>query len=740
MTHLTYWYGESGDLRSAYTFQKTSQLIPYEEGMEMTEKKLKGIKKKSEDGKKLMKKDAKFVEGFKEMERDRSKDPTERYGYVVSNFLEEYHVLIEEGNDATKENPTKKEKVKTKSTSKSKNAKLKKKKIIKKMKESTQTDKQMKEDPGKLEVDKDGETPKSKKKTTKKRTKKEYNTIEKSRPKKKAKKGEGDDQYLKIPGVPKHLKKENGMDGKDGEAGPAKECDEMAGGVAKIEETRLSAYEEFKALGDVSSHGETDDGSIDMDDLSDDDPADQDYVEETKAKALKKKTPKKKAKTPKDLLKSKEPLKKKVEREEKKSASELKLQKLFKKEQRKFQKCEIEYLPLLRHWDKAIGEKNIPRLTKIYEELLICMEEFSAPFILEYGMNDLMKRSKGYNNELRRQVLKKFKTIYEKMHEEVPEGFKAKKKAEKNVSVEKKTAKVVEEADNSKATLLTKNKQSSEEVGSTTSVSQKPQEVPVTSSSSSKSRNSDLNKDIDSLSTRKARNSDSNKDLASLSTNKPRNSDSNRDITTEPSSQKLKKIESKLEPSSLKLKLYTGKSEKKRFTLGNLMRAGSSSSQSGNGGKKLLSSVDESSTLPSSRSTKKNQSNPTWIIQVASNENYSDENRTFGLEFLQQAALYISGNKAVNYDAIARNIESAVYSWSMRNLNILSVKQDGEHWNNYWNKIHDLAACIGGKRQGGTLAKMISDGKFATPDELVCLDDNDLWNSFKGLPLSNFSN
>ena len=66
------------------------------------------------------------------------------------------------------------------------------------------------------------------------------------------------------------------------------------------------------------------------------------------------------------------------------------------------------------------------------------------------------------------------------------------------------------------------------------------------------------------------------------------------------------------------------------------------------------------------------------------------------------------------------------------------MKQEEEHWDKYWNKIHDLAACIGGKRQAGTLAKMIGDGKFATPDELVRLGDDDLWNSFKGLPLSSF--
>ena len=125
---------------------------------------------------------------------------------------------------------------------------------------------------------------------------------------------------------------------------------------------------------------------------------------------------------------------------------------------------------------------------------------------------------------------------------------------------------------------------------------------------------------------------------------------------------------------------------------------------------------------------------------MVSNEKLSNKNRSFGLEFLQQAAMHIPENKTLNYEAVARNIEIAVYNWSRGKFDGQRTMQEEEQWNTYWNKIHDLAASISGKRQNGTLAKMMGDGKFASPDELVGLHDEDLWCSFQGSELSKFGN
>ena len=734
MTHLTYWYGFFNDLRTAYSFQKTSQLIPYEEGMKKTEKKLNSLKQKRDAGKKLTKKELSVIKGFEEMERDRPKNPMQRSGYVESNFFEEYHVLAGEekvppAEDLPKAGKPKKEKSKSKTASKTKTPKPKKNKA-KTAKDSIATLEQAKQYSDEVE---DVKAPKAKKKSPKKkRIQKEDAVAETSRPKKKSKSGDGDDQDLD-PSKEEKLKKETEIGVKESETVPLQVDDNATAVAAKVEERRLSAYEEYEAMLKLDSPGESDEGSL-VDDLSDED--DEDYMASSKPKASKKKAGKVKAKTAKGPTKAKEPPKKKVQKtkvkiekpvgkEEKKSSSESNLKRLYKKEQRKFEKCETEFLPLLRRWDVAIGNKDVAQLSRIYKELLTCMEQFTAPFILEYGMSDLMKRSKGYNNDLRKQVLSKFKEIYKKKNEEVPEGFKATKKSEKKAPSETKSNVDAKDLDSSKVTSIPKKKPNTEKVASSTSVTDKPREAPKIP-----------------LSPNKPRKSESSKDLTALAGSRSRNTSST-SLSSGRSTPQLSSVKNRPDVSSQKQTApSTAKPEKKRFSLGKLMRAGTPTLQPGNAGKKLPSSTGDTSTpATSTTSSKNNPNNPTWIIRVVSNESYSEENRIFGLEFLQQAALYVpTKNKEINYDAIARNIESAIYSWSIGPSNDQSVKQMEECWNKYWNKIHDLAACIGGKRQVGTLAKMIGDGKFATPDELVRLDDEDLWNSFKGLPLSNFSN
>jgi hypothetical protein len=701
--------------------------------MNTMENKLTIIQKKRDEGKKIVSKELKLEKAYEELESDRIKDPVERSGYVGSNFLEEYHVLLEEEEEEEeiKEDQPKKQKTKTKTTSGSKSVKKKKNKI-KVTKGSIQTDKQTTTDLGTVDVVEKGETPNPKKKNSKKRVKKGDSPIETPRPKKKMKKPkkvEVDEQDLKNSrkSTIKDIEEENGIHRKDDVPGSVKGDHNTIEGSAKVEDKKPSVYEEFAALGDVSSHGDTDDGSVELDDFKSEDSADEDYVEEPKSKASGKKTAKSKLKTPKRLVKSKEPPKKKGQKtkikveksavkEEKNAAVNLTLKKLLKKEQRKFHTCEVEYLPLLRRWEKALGDKNVTQLTRIYEELLTSMEYFTAPFILEYGMNDLMKRSKGYNNELRKQVLVRFKKIYVKKKDEVPEGFKPIKEFEKYVpvpvDVDVKTERASEKAEPAKESKSSKDKQSSKEVVGTMDVSDTPQDAPIPKvpSSSSRSRTSKSNGEITPQ------------------------------IKPEPSSQKPEKPEIKSEPTSLKKNISGGKQEKKkRFSLGNLMRTGSAS-QLNNAVTKQLSSLGSSSGL-TPRSSKNNQSNPSWTMQVVSNEKISNENRTFGLEFLQQAALYIPESTTMNYEAVARNIEIAIFNWSTteNSLGASSKKHDDkERWDKYWNKIHDLAASISGKRQTGTLAKMIGDGKFATPDELIGLHDDDLWCSFEGSPLSKF--
>ena len=708
MTHLTYWYGQFNDLPNAYSFQKTSQLLSYEKGMKKTEKKLNGIRQKQDAGKKIPSKDLNFMKGFEEMEADRSKEPAERFGYIDASFLEEYHMLSEEEDVEINQRQSKKQTKTTKSASESKVRRKKQK--VKKGESSTQSKKKT------LEVIEEGKTPKPKKKISKKRMKKDDSAGEISRAKKKVKKSGDNDHDSKI--REKHTKnyeKENVVDQKDNLKASAKSGDRAVGIFdAEKEEKKLIAYEEFAALGDVSSHGGTDDGSLKIDESeSDEDMADEDYIEKPKARVSLKKTTQRKANAEKRTTKLKALPKKKAQKAKIKVETydiseqmSIDSKKLLKKEQSKFHNCEIQYLPLLRRWEKAINDKSAAQLSIIFDELLESMEHFTAPFIEEYSMSDLMKRSKGYNNEKRKKVLTKFKTIYKGKKNEVPKGFKATKQSEKFI----KTETAVNGDEQLDAPNLLKVKQKRKDIVTPIDVSPKTQETPIAK---------------DSLSSRITRDSEFNGE-ATLH------------AMLEPSLPRHSKLEVKLEGISQKHTIASSKAEKKkRFSLGNLMRAGSSSSRQVNVGTKVASSV-EASPIFLSKSQSNNHESPSWTMKIVS-EDYSDENRSFGVEFLHQAALYIPESNTMNYDAVARNIEIAIYNWSTGSVESGTIIQNNceASWlNRYWNKIHDIAACISGKYKGGTLAKMICDGKFATPDELVYLRDRDLLSSFEGLPLS----
>lgn len=722
MTHLTYWYGQFDELNNAYSFQKTSQLLRYEVGIKKTEKKLENVRQKQNDAKKLSGKDLNFINGFDEMEADRAKDPSERFGYVNPNFMEEYHVIVEEEQIQIQEKSEGKEKKKTKNKSNSTEGINKKKKKVKKGKNSTQTtDAQTSREMGTQEVVENGETTNSRKKLAKKRNKKGDSLTEASRPKKKKKNSEAGDQDSKISGqlIEESLVKENGKQREEKVEESGKGDDDVKKGIAEVDYRKPSAYEEFAELDESSSQGETDDDSLEIDELeSDGDSADDDFFQKSNSKAMKKNTLKKKAKSREHPSKSKEAPKKKVRKTkkkieksvvntgEKKSTIKLNLKKSHKNEQRKFHRCEIEHLPLLRRWEKAIANKDVNQLSRIYDELVMSMENFTAPFIEEYGMSNLMKQSKGFDNDKRKVVLSKFKTVYKEKKAAVPQDFKAVKESDKYVSVDVK------------AESYTKPETAIEELNHLKELIPQPP-------SEKDGESSDQPSDIKNI-------PDPSKDAL---------------IPAIPKSMKKSQssvVDADIAPPSLPLQKQNQSSTKiekrKSFSLGKYMCPGSSSSAPGSGGAKVISSSEEMT--PSSQSSKKNQTSPPWTIETISNEDYSNENRTFGLEFLQQATLYIPEGNTVNRNAIARNLELAIYNWSTGNVNGKSKKHEedseGSRLDKYWNKIHDLAACISGKRQRGTLAGMIAEGKFATPDELVGLGDDDLWCSFQGSPLSGY--
>jgi len=752
MTHLTYWYGQFNELNNAYSFQKTSQLLSYELGMKKTEKKLATIVQKQNSGKKLNSKEINFMNGFDEMEADRGKDPSERSGYVNHDFLEEYHMLPGEvqKRKQKKEGTEGKEKEKTRTKTKQKSDSAEgtiKKKKIKKGKKSTLEEKEVTTGKGTQELVENGEKLKPKKKLLKKRSKKADILTEASRPSKKTKSSGTDDNNPKISGElsEESIEKEAEKQEEANEKKSLNIGDDVQKGTTedKDKDERPSAHEEFAELDEISSHGDTDDDSLKMDDL--DDSEDEVYMPEKKSKATKKKLVKKKSKSEDLPAKAKEPPKKKTQQTktkidksvvkgEKKSTIKLNLKKLHRKEQRKFHECEIEYLPLLNRWEKAITNKDVKRLSKIYDELLTTMQNFTAPFIEEYSMSDLLKRSKGFDNDKRAIVRSKFKTVYKEKRAVVPQNFKAIKEAEKYISPDVKTepATKLATAIQEKETAL---QPESEKDGHNLKTGTNTKNVPDIPNDAPTPVIPKLTKKFQSCA------SDAETSRPPSPANKqiqPSTKVSRPTSPTEKEIQKSAKVSRPTSPTQKQVQPSAKVEKRKTFSLGKLMRPPSSSSSLGSVGTKVIAPSEEISGV-ASQPSKKSQTSPTWTIETVSNADYSNTTREFGVEFLQQAAQYIPESKSVNRNAMSQNLETAIYNWSTGKVNGKSRKpeEDAEgRWKDkYWNKVHDLAASISGKRKRGTLAGMIAEGKFSTPEQLVGLSDDELWCSFQGSPL-----
>ena len=669
--------------------------MTYEDGSKKLEKKILNLRQKLSGGKKLSSKETLLLNGMNEMKIDQKKNPEDRSGYVACGFLENYHLSIEEQEQM--------EQLKEKKSKKGKGGKSKKKSSkgggnISQTHDGTITTTQPE-----TETLTDSKNKSKTKKIDKKRSKKDKKSIDSARPKKKIKTSK---QSAK-PAVEVTTPNLNCNDTRVTECG--KEIVSSEQKTTTVESFKPSAYDEYAGLGDVSSHGETDDENVVVDDLdSDNGLADEDDIEHNKTKASKKRKKKQEQIVPtsKKGLKRKTAAKStlKIEMtstEEKKLLNKKRLDSRLKKEQEIFQSCEENFLDLVRRWESATTNKDVNKLLQIYGELLENIERFSAPFIEEYSMSDLMKQSKKIiDKEKWKRVMAKFKQVHTAKKDAVPTGFKAVKTSIMIVSHHGAISGVAVE-------------QSKSNTGNT-------MEFQVGSGNDDVKLENNLNV----------------QDKASETASKPvKESRSN---VIERKSKFQSKPGSTVQKTNISSTVDNNK--KLRFSLTRLMRpACSSNSEVSKAGH--LSSLGGVNSVTLAQPSKHSQMAPSWTLQAMSSETPSNKNRLFGLEFLQQVATCIPESENVNHATLAHNLELAIYKWSIRHAGVKNnCTHENEEWwvDGYWNKIHDIVAGIGGKRSKGTLAIMIASGKFATPEKLIDLSDNDLWLSFQSSPALEF--
>jgi len=116
------------------------------------------------------------------------------------------------------------------------------------------------------------------------------------------------------------------------------------------------------------------------------------------------------------------------------------------------------------------------------------------------------------------------------------------------------------------------------------------------------------------------------------------------------------------------------------------------------------------------------EAQPQWTVDyqpTSPNSFESNPDRSFAMEFLMEAVSCLPKGK-VDPPSVARAIEDALYT-----------KYEGEH-DIYMERIHDISAAIGGKKQMGSLAQKIIDGNYATPLDVLNVSRKLLFQSFEG--------
>jgi len=119
---------------------------------------------------------------------------------------------------------------------------------------------------------------------------------------------------------------------------------------------------------------------------------------------------------------------------------------------------------------------------------------------------------------------------------------------------------------------------------------------------------------------------------------------------------------------------------------------------------------------------------PWWKNPVSNLEAPTEDPRALALEFLLQTTEHFDAG-TVHGGSLALALEAAIYEWAQKN-------NRGIAWTSvYWDKVHALTAAICGKHDRGSLLNLIAQGSFASPDKIAALSEDQLNDSFEGRPL-----
>jgi hypothetical protein len=341
----------------------------------------------------------------------------------------------------------------------------------------------------------------------------------------------------------------------------------------------------------------------------------------------------------------------------------------IKKHQKDFAICEVKHFDTLETWKVAIQAEDADKVSDILGAFLTEVEAIPASFIEGYQLPALMKSSKALlkktdskDLDSYHDVWRRMKATYEEGKAKIPIGFKANKRKPTTTPVTKHgKEKIIVTASREKtpaSAIKSEKLQDAEDLPS----SQEVPNIPI-----------------------------------------PR-----RDVSAMDESVKK---ESDLKAAN-PVRTSLPKPERKKFTLGSLMRPNSKDAVAQDSSVSVHGSGRASAT--------KTKQSPSWVIGSCALEVPVDSDRSMALDFLREMATHFPPGK-LTVETFALSLEAAIFQWA-------SSKDDWQ--DDYWEKVHCLVAAIAGKRGQGSLMRFVMEGYFTAPKELVLLPDHILADSF----------
>ncbi|KAL9186914.1 hypothetical protein ACHAXT_010634 [Thalassiosira profunda] len=514
------------------------------------------------------------------------------------------------------------------------------------------------------------------------------------------------------PGRPKKVKDEDDEDGEvPKKRGPGRPSNKEKAAAAKKAKKASSAKKwvtvDEDQDSDMESSDDEDDGDFRDDDSDEDDDLevdgddDSDVGKKKKRKTSSGKKPKKKDKSNMtEEEKAAEKRAKAAEYREKKAREKAEAQgleyvkgrvgrkskaQLCEEEQQKFTKCEEVFNPLMDQLTEAKDAGKPKAVLKCINAIMERVELLTPPFLREYPLGMLVKTVRksmeGEHAEVKpecKRLTAEMKRVYNEKDLKVPDDF--------NPVKNRKTTPEADAAALEAARLETvrsRPKSSKKKMPKPKKVAVKREKVPVKSEDpptehSMQKTNSGISLASDAMPGKLAATSSSHS-LADA-------------VKSEPAQ------------------------PKKAFSLKGMFEKPKPAP------KPKIVAPTPSAVVSGQPSPKPTKALPSWVTGPAMKmEDFHEQHakeRTFGLEFLVEAATQATSSKRFDPVSVSQSFELAIFA---------ETKLRGRNWQQYWEKIHDVVAMLSpGKDKRNSILQGIISGDYQEPSELVKLSRREI--------------